>query len=102
MNIEFASPANGPQKKNGMWLLTLVVQEVSGDSREGITMVMGSQDKGSAAMKVLLAGEGEGTGLQKGAMVEVGRTVGIKGTVWDVVIEGEKWGVCVDWKVLPW
>ena len=33
-------------------------------------------------------------------MVQVGKTVGIKGPVWEVMIDGVKWGVGVDWKVL--
>merc|ERR1712098_382859 len=51
-------------------------------------------------VKVILAGEGAGTGLQKGSAVEVGKMMGIKGPVWEVVVEGVKWGVGVDWKVL--
>ena len=99
MNIESTAPTTGGHKV-GLWLVKLVVEEVSGDSRTGMTMVKGSREEGGAAMKVLLAGEGEGTGLQKGAKVEVGKTVGIRGTVWDVVVEREKWGVSADWKVL--
>ena len=99
VNIESTAPTTGGHKV-GLWLVKLVVEEVSGDSRTGMTMVKGSREEGGAAMKVLLAGEGEGTGLQKGAKVEVGKTVGIRGTVWDVVVEREKWGVSADWKVL--
>jgi hypothetical protein len=39
--------------------------------------------------------------LQKGSKVELGKRVGITGPVWEVMIEGIKWGVGVDWKVLP-
>jgi len=78
----------------------LVIEEVSGGSKAGMTMLMGRQGEGSPVMRVLLAGEGEGTGLQRGAKAEVGRKVGIKGPIWDVMIDGEKWGVGVDWKVL--
>ena len=100
MNIDATAPTNRAQKKDGLWLVKLVVDEISGNSRTGMAMIKGSQGEGGAAMKVLLAGEGESTGMQKGAKVEVGMTVGIKGTVWDVVIEREKWSVSVDWKVL--
>jgi len=100
MNIESTAQANGTEKKEGLWLAKLLISEVTGSSRTGLTLVRGNQEDTGAVMKVLLAGEGEGTGLQKGAKVEVGRMLGIKGTVWDVVIEGERWGVSVDWKVL--
>lgn len=95
------------------WLVRIVVDEVSGSSRNGFTMVRGRQihavddDEGGEGMsdtggevKVLLAGEGQITGLQKGVKVEIGKRVGIKGPVWEVHIEGERWGVGVDWKVL--
>lgn len=50
-------------------------------------------------MKVILAGEGAETGLKKGSRVEIGKTIGIKGPVWEIVIGGEKWGVGIEWKV---
>ncbi|KAG9242613.1 hypothetical protein BJ878DRAFT_577270 [Calycina marina] len=100
MNIEISGAVNAAQKKDDVWLVTLVVEDISGDSRNCMTMVKGDPGNGGPSMQVLLAGESEGIGLQRGARVQVGRTVGIKGPVWDVEIDGEKWGVGVDWKVL--
>lgn len=51
-------------------------------------------------VQVILAGEGQGSGLQRGEKVERGRMVGIRGPVWEVFVGGVKWGVGVDWKVL--
>ena len=51
-------------------------------------------------VRVMLAGEGMGNGMQKGAKAEAGKIVGLKGPVWDVVVEGVRWGVGVEWKVL--
>lgn len=85
------------------------MDEVSGGGRAGMTLIRGRQIKSDGAqgiiddlgvVKVILAGEGAGTGLQRGSKVEVGKTVWIKGPVWEVLLEGEKWGVGVDWKVL--
>ena len=94
------APTPGGQKLDSLWLMKLEVEEVSGDSRTGMTMIRGSEGEGRAPINVLLAGEGESVALQKKAKVEVGRTVAIKGTVWDVMIERDKWGVSVEWKVL--
>lgn len=110
VNIESAIPWNSAQKKDGAWLVKIMADEVSGGGRAGMTLVRGKQVQSGdlegttttmGERKIILAGQGEGTGLQKGSEVEVGSIVGIKGPVWEVVIEGEKWGVGVDWKVLP-
>lgn len=105
MNIESSTSATG--RKDEGYLVRLVIDEVSGGARAGMTLVRGRKVVEAESMidvmgevGVLLAGEGAGTGLQKGRTVEVGRTVGIKGPVWEIVVEGEKWGVGVEWKVL--
>ena len=51
-------------------------------------------------INVILAGEGAGTGLQRGSKVAVGGIIGVKGPIWEVMIQGDKWGIGVDWKVL--
>lgn len=43
----------------------------------------------------ILAGRGRGEGV-----VEVGCVVGVKEPIWEVEIEGERWRVGVEWKVL--
>jgi hypothetical protein len=109
VNIESALPSNaGQRNREGPWLVKIVVDEVSGGARTGMTMIRGRQIKAEdgmidqeTEMKVILAGEGTAIGLQRGSRVEAGKTVGVKGPVWEVVLEGEKWGVGVDWKVLP-
>ncbi len=112
VNIESTiSSKDAGKKGDDEWLVRVVVDEVSGGSRAGMTLVRGRQvhsmdgeggkmDKVSE-VRVILAGEGGGTGLQKGSKVELGKRVGITGPVWEVMIEGIKWGVGVDWKVLP-
>jgi len=115
VNIEGTIPAT-KKKGDDEWLVRIVVEEVSGSSRAGMTLIRGRQIHGfqsdgeggggemvgrAGEVKVILAGEGAGTGLQKGSRVEVGICVGIKGPVWEVVIDGERWGVGVDWKVFP-
>ena len=109
MNIESAIPSNGAQRsRDDPWVVKMLIGEVSGGSKFGMTLVRGRhvREVGDGiggergVVKVILAGEGMGEGLQKGTKVEVGKTVGIKGPVWEVVVEGEKWGVGVDWKVL--
>lgn len=109
VNIETMVPANSVQKnRDDPWLLQLLVDDVSGGGRAGITAVSGRQVHSALGgmidtlgiVKVILAGEGASTGLQKGSKVEVGKTVGIKGPVWEITLDGEKWGVGVDWKVL--
>lgn len=113
MNLEGAIPDTRGKRRDEEWLIRIVVDEVSGGFKEGMTMVRGRQihaldvlgEVGEMAdtvggVKVILAGEGAGTGLQKGSAVEVGKMMGIKGPVWEVVVEGVKWGVGVDWKVL--
>jgi hypothetical protein len=107
VNIESAISAN--QNKDDPWLVKLVVDEVSGGTGVGMTLVRGTQIQAITGgdmveslgvVKVILAGEGAGVGLQKEIKVEPGKRLGIKGPVWEVVIEGERWGVGVDWKVL--
>jgi hypothetical protein len=110
VNIETTVPANAVKKiKDDPWLLRLLVNEISGGGRADMTLVGGRQvhsDLGGmidtlGIVKVILAGEGTSTGLQKGNRVEVGKTIGIKWPVWEAVVDGEKYGVGVEWKVLP-
>lgn len=111
VNIEstIPTPAQETRREDG-WLVKLVVDEVSGNSRAGMTLVRGRQVHGLegggemtdtiGVTRVILAGEGAANGLQRASAVEVGKRVGIKGPVWEVVVEGERWGVGVEWKVL--
>lgn len=114
MNIESAVPTNDkPKRIVDSWDVKLVIDEISGGGRAGMTLVRGRQihvDVGEdgtgiidnlGIVKAVLAGEGAGTGLEKGRKAEIGKVVGIKRPLWEIVIEGEKWGVGVDWKVLP-
>jgi hypothetical protein len=109
VNIESARPSNSTTNKDSPWLLKLMIDAISGGGRAGMTLVRGHQVLSAdldrvidslGVICVILAGEGTGNGLQKHSKVEVGKVVGIKGPLWDVVIEGDKWGVGVDWKVL--
>ncbi|ESZ96504.1 hypothetical protein SBOR_3126 [Sclerotinia borealis F-4128] len=118
INIDSSIPSHGTgvqrakdknKDKDSEWVVKMVIDEVSAGGGMGMCLVRGRQlrvldgdevvdDMGM--VKVMLAGEGAGTGLQRGRDVEIGRVVGIKRPVWEVVVEGEKWGVGVDWKVL--
>lgn len=102
-------PSNSNTRKDSPWLVRLMVDEISGGERAGFTLVRGRQVLSDdvdtmidsfGVISVILAGEGASTGLQNGTKVEVGTAVGIKSPVWDVMIEGEKWGVGVDWEAL--
>ena len=108
MNLESAIPSVR-QKKDDELIVRIVVDEVRGGGRAGMTLVRGRQvhfegkDEivdNFGVVRVILAGEGAGSGLQRENKAEVGKVVGIKGPVWEVVLEGLKWGVGVDWKVL--
>jgi hypothetical protein len=110
VNIETTISANPTRTAQDPWLVKLVVDEISGGGRSGMTLVRGRQVRSGdlqgvidtlGLLKVILAGEGQGTGLQKSIKVEIGKIVGIKGLVWEIVAEGEKWGVGVEWSVLP-
>jgi hypothetical protein len=101
VNFDSALPATSAQKKgNDPWLVRVLVEEMSGDGGDGMTLVRGQQVL-SSEMRVILAGEGQHLGLQKGVVVTVGKTVGIQGPIWEVVLDGVKWSVGLDWKVLP-
>jgi hypothetical protein len=108
-NIESTGPGDSVREKESPWLLRLVIDELSGGGKAGMALVQGRKVhtgtmdgpvETPVVMRIILAGEGAGTGLQKGSKVQVGKTVGIKGPVWEVVMEGQKWGVGVDWQVL--
>jgi hypothetical protein len=112
-NIESTSHTVS-RSKNEEWPIRIVVDEISGHPRSGMTMISGRQihviesndDDPSGIVytlgevRVILAGEGQLSGLQRGSKVGKGRVVGIKGPVWEVILEDGKWGVGCDWKVL--
>ncbi|KAF7954251.1 hypothetical protein EAE96_005380 [Botrytis aclada] len=109
--INLDSGIGGAQKgkeRNGEWVTKIKIDEVRRDGRE-MCLVRGKQVRdvdreeavdGLGEVKIMLAGEGMGMGLQKGMDVDIGRIVGIKGPAWEIVVEGVKWGVGVEWKVL--
>ncbi len=87
----------------------LIVEEVRGGSKASMTLVRGRQLHGDGsrssatsvgAVQFILTGEGMTKGLQKQEAVERKKIIGIKGPLWEVVLEGEKWGVGVSWRVL--
>lgn len=109
VNIDSSIPSSSTVNKDSQWKIRLMVDEVSGGVRSGFTLVRGRQVKSGDVdtmidsvgdLNVVLAGEGTSMGLQKNSKVEVGKIVGIKSPVWEVIIEGKKWGVGVDWTVL--
>jgi hypothetical protein len=96
---------------NRQWAVRLVIDEVKGGNNAGMTLVRGRQvhvgirTEGEMtinveAMKVILARQESGIGSERFGSLEVGNIVGIKGPIWEVMIEGESWGVGVDWNVL--
>ncbi|KAF7908643.1 uncharacterized protein EAF01_004398 [Botrytis porri] len=109
--INIDSGIGGLQKgkeRSGEWVTKIKIEEVRRDGRE-MCLVRGKQVRdvdgeevidGLGEIRAMLAGEGMGMGLQRGMDVDVGRIVGIKGPVWEIVVEGVKWGVGVEWKVL--
>ena len=109
VNIESSIPSSSATTRDSPWRLRLMIDEVSGGGRAGFALVRGRQVLSGnidtmidsmGSVNVVLAGEGTGTGLRQNSKVQVGKTVGIKSPVWEVVVEGEKWGVGVDWTVL--
>lgn len=109
MSIESLVPPNPTTTTRDEWTVKLLVDEISGGGRAGMTTVRGRQVYSGniagmvdtlAVLRVVLAGEGQGTGLQKGSRLEVGMTIGIKAPIWEVFIEEVKMGVGVNWKVL--
>lgn len=107
-NISSMIPAQSGNKEDP-WTVKILIDEVSGGARTGMTMVSGRQVHEENQRRVvdylgqvrcMLAGEGMGNGVQKGERVQVGKLVGIKGPGWEVIVEGLKWGVAVEWKVL--
>lgn len=113
MNLENSAPAvSSTQLKDEAWMIELIVDELRGGSGTGMTLISGRQvhaaqnrregemagDFGS--IKVILAGSGANEAFQKAIKVDVRKKIRIKSPVWEVVIEGEKWGVAVTWEVL--
>lgn len=113
MNLENSAPATlSVRPKEDTWLIELIVDEVRGGLGAGMTLISGRQVPLAAngreggmmdtlgLVKVILAGSGTSEGFQKVNKVDARKKIRIKGPVWEVVIEGQKWGVAVTWEVL--
>jgi len=113
MNLESSAPITSPARsKDDIWVMELVVDEVRGSPGAGMTLISGRQvhlaPKGRegamvdtlALVKVILAGTGTTEGFQKASEVEVKKNIRIKGPVWEVVVDMEKWVVAVTWEVV--
>ena len=72
-----------------------------GDVRAGRRMylVRGKVDSTDELRRVILAGEGRLTGLERRATVVVGSVVEVGQPVWDVEVDGETWLVACDWTI---
>jgi hypothetical protein len=113
MNLESSTPAAlSAQSKEDTWVIELVVDEVRGGPGAGMTLISGRQihvarngREGEMVgalrvVKIILAGSGTNEGFQKTIKVDVRKKIRIKSPVWEVIIEGEKWGVAVTWDVV--
>ncbi|TQS33587.1 hypothetical protein Golomagni_06063 [Golovinomyces magnicellulatus] len=107
VNIKSSLP--GPQMSNkDPWLVRISIEEFSGGGKAGMTIARGKKLQTSQEnisdisneVKIILAGEASSISLQKCKSIEKNSIVGIRGPIWEVTIEGEKWDVGVDWKVL--
>jgi hypothetical protein len=112
MNLENIAPeTSSARTKEDTLVIELIVDEVRGGSGAGMTLISGRQlhltpnGREEAlntlrVVKAILAGSGISEGFQKTKKVGVGKKVRIKGPVWEVIVDGEKWGVAVTWEVL--
>ena len=99
--------ARNPVREDG-WKIKIAVDEVSGGYGAGMTLVrgrrMGSNGDGAADLypiRMILGGEeGMSEGIKKGGQAAVGKVVGVKGPAWEVDIDGVRWGVSANWKVI--
>jgi hypothetical protein len=113
MNLESSAPATSSAlPKEDTWVIELVVDEVRGGPGAGMMLISGrhvnlapnGREGGMVdtlrVVKVILAGSGTAEGFQKANKVDVRKKIRIKSPVWEVVIEGEIWGIAVTWEVL--
>lgn len=71
------------------------------DVRAGRRMYLSQGTVGSTeeVRRVILAGEGRLTGLERRATVAVGSVVEVRQPVWDVEVDGQMWMVACDWAI---
>ena len=85
--VEIASSV--PATRDGEWDFRFRVKDVGG-GRGRVSLVEEEGGRGEGK-RWMLVGDGEvGTGV----------VVGVRRPVWEVVVEGEVWGVGVDWGVV--
>ncbi|RKF62648.1 hypothetical protein OnM2_031009 [Erysiphe neolycopersici] len=107
VNIKSSSPTFQKGGKDP-WLVEILVEDLNANSKIGMILVKGRRLQTTgvekkefvSAVKIILANEISSIGLQKSSNVEKGMKIGIRGPIWEVTIENEKWGVGVDWKVI--
>lgn len=89
--------------------VTIIIDEISGSPMVGTSLIRGRQihqhENGEmidhlGIVNVILAGKGYTEGLRNGGVLGVGRRVSVRGPMWEIRIEGRKWGVGVNWRVL--
>lgn len=74
----------------GAWDLNIIVEEF----RESDRMLLVREKVTGKGWVLTGSGTGRGEGLRNGCVIVVRRPV------WEVKVEGEGWGVGVEWKVL--
>ncbi|POS83008.1 hypothetical protein EPUL_004533, partial [Erysiphe pulchra] len=105
VNIKSSIPTSQKGRKDP-WLFEILVEDFNGSNRIGMILVKGRRLQVTGVekkdfvgeVKIILASEISSIGLQKSSNVEKGRIIGIKGPIWEVTIQNEKWAVGVDWK----
>lgn len=91
-----AMPTRGvgrEERRDENWMVKMVVDDVGGGKGVGWTIAKGD------GMNVILGGESIREGLERGKETKRGSVVGIKAPVWEVEVEGVRWGVGANWKV---
>ena len=78
---------------------TVVVEEVRPGTRMYLARAHMANQDGGEMKRLILAGEGALTGLERRAEVVVGSEVLVMQPVWDVELEGETWITACDWRV---
>lgn len=98
IDLETHSGSVGFKKEDTKYGLKLTVHGVSG-GKGCFTSVIGEQVSGRE-VRMILGERGLGDDLQRSKESERGDTIGVKPPIWEVELEGQKYGVCASWSVL--
>lgn len=115
--IHTISASSTPAQGQGQYVLRVKVKEIKsweaggggggcfvlasrlGRDLDGEGKTVGKEEVEREMRMLLVGGNGAGGGQQRKRALDQGDILGLRQPIWDIILQGERWSVGVDWSI---